>query len=223
MSNAATRVPRKRSTSRTVSRLCASLKWRSVARMMPRLDAAGRARPRHRVVDDRDDLLAAEAAPGMEQRRKAYLGVDHAVAGELRKEIVHDEAQRLLALHQRDVMRRRAQVFGQAPALGRRHEIAGKRLGRDVRGQAPHDLVAQAAVEVQVELDFGEGAQVQYSRPTALRAATKFLLYCPKCVLNFALSEFGIYILDVLDCIKIVPTFSVLWRFQCLNEQCFER
>ena len=126
----------------------------------PRLDAAGRARPRHRVIDDRHDLLAAEAAPGMEQRRKADLGVDHAVAGELRKEIVHDEAQRLLALHQRDVVRRRAQVLGQAPALGRRHEVAGKRLGRDVRGQAPHDLVAQAAVEVQVELDFGQGLQV---------------------------------------------------------------
>ena len=129
----------------------------------PRLDAAGRARPRHRVIDDRDDLLAAEPAAGMEQRRKADLGVDHAVAAELRKEIVHDEAQRLLALHQRDVVRRRAQVLGQAPALRRRNEIAGKRLGRDVRGQAPHDLVAQAAVEVQVQLDFGQGVQVHVS------------------------------------------------------------
>ena len=101
--------------------------------------------------------------PGMEQRRKAYLGVDHAVAAELRKEIVHHQAQRLLALHQRDVVRRRAQVFGQAAALGRRNEVAGKRLGRDVRGQAPHDVVAQAAVEVQVELDFGQGAQVHVS------------------------------------------------------------
>ena len=126
----------------------------------PRLDAAGRARPRHRIIDDRHDLLAAEPAPGMEQRRKADLGVDHAIAGEMRKEIVHHEAQRLLALHQRDVMRRRAQIIGQAPALGRRDEVAGKRLGRDVRGEAPHDLVAQAAVEVQVELDFGQCKQV---------------------------------------------------------------
>ena len=126
----------------------------------PRFDAAGRARPRHRVIDDRHNLLAAEPAAGMEQRRKADLGVDHAVAGELRKEVVHDQPQRLLALHQRDVVRRRAQVLGQAPALRRRHEVAGKRLGRDVRGQAPHDVVAQAAVEVQVELDFGEGVQV---------------------------------------------------------------
>ena len=41
------------------------------------------------------------------------------------------------------------------PAFGRRHVIAGIPLGRGIRGQAPHDLVAQSAVEVQAELDLG--------------------------------------------------------------------
>lgn len=56
-----------------------------------------------------------------------------------------------------------------------------------------------------------------------LRTATKLLLYCPKSILNLTLPEFGIYVLDVFDCIKIVTTFSVLRWLQCLNKQCFKR
>ena len=128
MSNAATRVPRNRSTSRTVSRLCPSLKWRSVARMMRAsmpLAALARATASSTITT----TCSLERPRRVGTAAQSDLDVDHAVAAELRKEIVHHEAQRLLALHQGDMIRRRAQVFGQVPALRRCDESRTKASG----------------------------------------------------------------------------------------------
>src|SRR5579864_3010314 len=112
----------------------------------------------------RDHALGTQAPLGMQQRRKPDLGVNHAIFDELPEYILSDQAERILGLHEPETLRCAGKELRKVGAPCRCDVIALVLLARDGRRQAGNRLKTQRAVQVKMQLYFGEAPQFHLLR-----------------------------------------------------------
>ena len=105
------------------------------------------------AIDDGDYGFGSEAVEQMEQRSEADFSVDDMVAGELFEDVFSDDAQRVFCLHQLKAAWGAGEEVGEAGALGWSYEFGVVFSARDGGGEAGDGVVAQGAIEVEMDLN----------------------------------------------------------------------
>ena len=111
----------------------------------------------YRTVDGGDDLFGGEAFIEVLQGGEAHFCVDHVVFFQLVEKVQSDEAQGFLGLHEVDGPVCPGDVVGQIGTYGRSDELLPVLFGGDRGVELVDYVVAERAVEVQVELDLWPG------------------------------------------------------------------
>ena len=108
------------------------------------------------AIDGGDDSFGCESLIRVEERRETEFGVDDVVGAELLKDIFSDDAERVFSLHELESAGRAGEEVGEAGALRRSDEFSVVLLAGDVGRETRDSGVAEGAVEVEVEFDFGK-------------------------------------------------------------------
>jgi hypothetical protein len=95
-------------------------------------------------------ILRRQARRRVQEGSKANLGVNNAVHDQLVHHVVDAEPQGVFCLQQGHAARGTREEVRQVRALGGRDELPGVELRRDGRGQLPHRVEAQRAIQVHV-------------------------------------------------------------------------
>ena len=96
----------------------------------------------------------------MQQWRKPDLGINHAVFDELPEYIFGNQTQGILGLHELKTLGRAGKEVRQVRAARRRDVIALILLARDGGRQSGNRLVAQRAVQMKMQFNFGKSPKV---------------------------------------------------------------
>jgi hypothetical protein len=92
----------------------------------------------------------------VKERGEAEFGVEYIVGGELFEDVFGDDAKGVFSLHELESAWGAGEEVGEAGALGRSDEFSVVLRAGDFRGEARDGGVAEGAIEVEVEFDFGE-------------------------------------------------------------------
>jgi hypothetical protein len=112
------------------------------------------------VVHDLDNCFGGESAGQMKERRETDLAVDNVVCVELPEQVGGYETEGLLILHESETPWSTSEEVGEVGAATGRDELFPVTLGRDGRLQRANNIVAETAVEMDVEFDLGEHGSI---------------------------------------------------------------
>ena len=98
---------------------------------------------RSSAIDNLNNLFRLEATFGMQQGRKADLRVDHVIFAELNKQIISNEAQLPLGLHQLESVVGPFKEIGQVGAFGRGNEGLAVSVKTHLRRQTRDHVEAE--------------------------------------------------------------------------------
>ena len=100
-----------------------------------------------------DDGFWGEALIGVKERGEAEFGVNNVVGGQLFEYIFGDEAQSIFSLHELKAARSAGEKVSEAGALRWSDKLGVVLRASNFGRQAGDSIVAQRAVEVEVEFD----------------------------------------------------------------------
>jgi hypothetical protein len=121
------------------------------------LDAGGADALLGGSIDEGDDSFGCESLRGVQQGSEAEFGVEDVVSTELIKKIFNDDAEGVFGLHELESAGSASEEVGEAGALRWRDEFVLVFFASDLGRETGDGGVAEGAVEMEVELDFGEG------------------------------------------------------------------
>jgi hypothetical protein len=93
---------------------------------------------------------------GVKKWSEAEFSVDNVVGGELLEDVFGDEAERVFSLHELEAAWGTGEEVSETGALGRSDEFGVVLCAGDFGREARDGGVAEGAVEVEMELDFGD-------------------------------------------------------------------